>query len=69
MTYEQNVKAVLESHFIGFRDEIIDNASKRICELETNGAIDRVVNIIDKRLEWCGDKNYSYGQFVPDVHV
>lgn len=69
MTYEQNVKSVLESYFVGFKDEIIDRAGKRICELETNRAIDRIINIIDERLEWCGDSNYSYGRFVPDVHV
>lgn len=34
MTYEQNVKAVLETYFFGFRDEIIDNATKRICEIK-----------------------------------
>lgn len=35
MTYEQNVKAVLESYFFGFKDEIIDNAAKRIGEIKT----------------------------------
>ena len=32
MTYEQNVKAILESNFAGFKEEIIDVASRRICE-------------------------------------
>lgn len=33
MTYEQNVKAVLECCFSGFKEEIIDGACKSICEL------------------------------------
>ena len=33
MTYEQNVKAILESNFVGFKEEIIDIASRRICEV------------------------------------
>lgn len=35
MTYEQNVKAILETNFAGFKEEIIDIACKRICMLET----------------------------------
>lgn len=48
MTYEQNVKAILESNFAGFKEEIIDIACKRICMLETKEEIiDRVLEIID----------------------
>ena len=36
MTYEQNVKAILESNFAGFKEEIIDIACQRICELADN---------------------------------
>lgn len=46
MTYEQNVRAILESNFAGFKDEIIDIACERICEL-TN-PYDRVLKIIDE---------------------
>ena len=34
MTYEQNVKAILESNFNGFKEEIINVACERICALE-----------------------------------
>lgn len=48
MTYEQNVKAILESNFAGFKEEIIDIACKRICMLGTKEeTIDRVLEIID----------------------
>lgn len=33
MTYEENVRAILESNFAGFNSEIIDIAVKNICEL------------------------------------
>lgn len=36
MTYEQNVKTILESNFAGFKEEIIDIACQRICELADN---------------------------------
>ena len=34
MTYEENVRAILECNFAGFKDEIIDRAVKMIMELE-----------------------------------
>lgn len=49
MTYEQNVRAILESNFAGFKDEIIDIACERICEL-TN-PYDRVLKIIDSMID------------------
>lgn len=56
MTFEQNVRAILESNFAGFKDEIIDIACKRIYEL-TN-PYDRVLKIIDENenfmYEMCG---------------
>ena len=49
MTYEQNVEAILESNFVGFKEEIIDNACERICMLGTKEeTIDRVLKIIDE---------------------
>lgn len=33
MTYEENVRAILESNFAGFKDEIIETAIQRICEI------------------------------------
>jgi hypothetical protein len=34
MTYEENVRTILECNFAGFKDEIIDRAVKLIMELE-----------------------------------
>lgn len=34
MTKEENIKAILECNFVGFREEIINIATKMICELE-----------------------------------
>jgi hypothetical protein len=33
LTYKQNVKAILECIFAGYKDELIENACKRICAL------------------------------------
>ena len=32
MTYKENIKAILECYFSGFKEEIIDSASDRILE-------------------------------------
>lgn len=37
MTYEENVRAILESNFAGFKDEVIDTACKMILGLRTYG--------------------------------
>lgn len=34
MTQEENIKAILNAHFVGFKDEIIDSATNTICELK-----------------------------------
>ena len=34
MTNEQNIKAILQCFFSGYKDEIIDAAAKRILEIE-----------------------------------
>ncbi len=34
MTREENIRAILECNFAGFKDDIIDIAVKKICELE-----------------------------------
>ena len=34
MTYKENIRAILESHFTGFKEEIIDGACNRILEQE-----------------------------------
>lgn len=35
LTFKENVKAILESNFAGFKEEIIDLAVERICSLKT----------------------------------
>lgn len=37
MTYEENVRAILESNFAGFKEEVIDTACKCICDLQSKG--------------------------------
>ena len=34
MTYKENIKAILECNFTGFKDEIIDTACDRIIEIK-----------------------------------
>lgn len=34
MTQEENIKAILNAHFVGFKDEIIDSATNTICKLK-----------------------------------
>lgn len=36
MTREENIKAILEAHFTGFKDELIDSAVTRIVGLDIN---------------------------------
>lgn len=33
MTTEQNIRAILECNFAGFKEEIIDDVTKRLCEM------------------------------------
>lgn len=37
MTFEENVRAILNSNFSETKDEIIDNAVKLICKLKLRG--------------------------------
>lgn len=34
MTYKENIRAILECHFTGFKEDIIDSACNRILEQE-----------------------------------
>ena len=51
MTKEQNIRAILECFFSGYKDEIIDSATKRILDIsEAEPELD----------EWCTDcKEYD----------
>lgn len=35
MTYEENVRAILETHFAGYKEEVIESAVKRIMDIAT----------------------------------
>lgn len=48
MTYEENVRAILECNFVGFKEEIIDAATQRICELNIPKGITIPPELIEK---------------------
>ena len=33
MTYEENVRAILETHFAGYKEEVIESAVKKIMDI------------------------------------
>lgn len=41
MTREENIKAILNAHFVGFKDEIIDSATNTICGLKQEPFINK----------------------------
>lgn len=41
MTQEENIKAILNAHFVGFKDEIIDSATNTICELKQDSFMNK----------------------------
>lgn len=52
LTYEQNVKAILECIFAGYKDELIDIACKGICTLKNTEE--------QKKGHWIGVENSWY---------
>ena len=60
MTYKDNIKAILECYFTGFKEEIIDSACDRILEQEpkTGHWIAKRIGIIDRELycDQCGEE-------------
>lgn len=44
MTREENIKAILECIFVGFKEEIINIATKRICELDQEPKTNDVIS-------------------------
>lgn len=65
MTYEQNVKAILESNFAGFKEEIIDIACQCICELSDN-PYDRLKTCKDMTV-WEKGRLAGYKEAVKDI--
>ena len=69
MTYKENIKAILECYFTGFKEEIIDSACNRILEQElcgdvlslTKQVVTQVTEDIDNFIfttirPWCEEK-------------
>ena len=72
MDFRNNVRAILESHFSGFQEEIIDSATNRICELSGDNAsckrlkkkvcafycscCNASIKEFDNYCRWCGRK-------------
>ena len=57
MTYEQNVRAILECNFAGFKEELIDNAVENIMALEQQPRTD--VNSIIAEQALKGGSNWT----------
>lgn len=57
MTTEQNIRAILECFFSGYKDEIIDSATKRILDINVDESVIRC-----KDCKWYGraDKSRFY---------
>lgn len=61
LTYEQNVKAILESVFAGYKDELIENACKGICTLkDTEEQKPKIGHWNDDYCSCCGERSYPY---------
>lgn len=45
LDFKSNVKAILECNFAGFKDEIIENACKLICDLKINDDTQKENNV------------------------
>ena len=75
MTMEQNIKSILECFFTGFKEEIIEHATKRIMEQISSGS-DRLVdsdhlvdaNEILDQIEEMQESLKSDDDFLWDIH-
>lgn len=72
MTDKENIKAILECYFTGFKEEIIDSACNRILEQEPCGkdinvpaedgkknVLDKVKTEIEKQDKWLAQAGYN----------
>lgn len=62
MTREQNIKAILESNFAGFKDEIINTATKKLLSLDDDTSGDLISR---KAAHFKVDLNYEKFQKIP----
>lgn len=58
MTYKENVRAILECHFSGFKEELIEEAADRINELDRTGGKPSISH-------WKG--NLFFGRYVTEA--
>jgi len=64
MTYKENITAILECYFTGFKKEIIDSACNRILEQEP--ILDNIRAEIEQITDTMG---VSYNQYVSKIDV
>lgn len=76
-TNRQNVKAILECIFAGFKDELIEVACERICELDENNNIKKEIEdafltvgimIRAKVNELCNEHKFEDAQKILDAY-
>lgn len=69
MTKENNIRAILETHFAGFREDLIESAVKMIMRLEERHGhwtlIDKGHNFYDWECSICGGSGRGDYDFCP----
>ena len=64
MTYKENIRAILECHFTGFKEDIIDSACNRILEQEPS--YNSVNSLVESKLKNPKAKTFDILHFVAD---
>lgn len=72
MTHKDNIKAILEAHFAGFKDELIESAVERIMSIKYTPCVDAIGRkqareIIRKRLYESAMNNAGYKCEAPEI--
>ena len=62
MTYKENIMAILECYFTGFKKEIIDSACNRILDQEP------ILDKIRAEIEQAADKQFQIAMGVSDLN-
>ena len=67
LSYEENVRAILECNFAGFKDEIIDIAVNNICRLKVPQSTGKWFDqgSMSCRCSNCGCKNIKESPYCP----
>jgi hypothetical protein len=48
MTYRDNIKAILEANFVGYKEEYIEAVCNRICEIEAIPKVEEIFHVGDE---------------------